>query len=137
MEKYEKKPSDYQIPELPAVWQSNSIDLRVMGTDAANMTDEIQIFSHLFLSKYNQLDEKIVCDSPLESDSSKSDRAIIRRKNMLTLLNLADDINLFGTLQNLNEMGGMGENSIKDVKEKVNKYKIVPIMRSRNILSRG
>ena len=44
--------------------------LRVMGTDAANMTDEIQIFSHLFLSKYHQLDENIVSDSQLESDSS-------------------------------------------------------------------
>ena len=53
---------------------------RVMGTDAASMTDEIQIFTHLFLSKYNQLDEKIGCDSPLKSDSSKSDGAIIRRK---------------------------------------------------------
>ena len=28
---------------------------RVMGTDAANTTDDIQIFSHLFLSKYHQL----------------------------------------------------------------------------------
>jgi len=125
-------PADYDIEEQVNVHVKDLSALvsmhvglvsRVMGTDAANMTDEIQIFTHLFLSKYNQLDEKICCDSPLESDSSKSDRAIIRRKNMLTLLNLADDINRFGTLRNLNEMGGMGENSIKDVKEKVNKYK--------------
>ena len=125
-------PADYNIEEQVNVHVKDLSALvsmhvalvsRVMGTDAANMTDEIQIFTHLFLSKYNQLDENICCDSPLESDSSKSDRAIIRRKNMLTLLNLADDINCFGTLQNLNEMGGMGENSIKDVKEKVNKYK--------------
>ena len=51
MEKYEKKPGDYQMPELPAVWQSNSIELRDMPS---------AILHHLFLGITKALFKDII-----------------------------------------------------------------------------
>ena len=52
MEKYKKKPGDYQMPELLAVWQSNSIKLRDMPS---------AISHHLFLGITKALFEDIIC----------------------------------------------------------------------------
>ena len=54
MGKYKKKPGNYQMPELPAVWKSNSIQLRDMPS---------AISHHLFLGITKAMFEDIIRNS--------------------------------------------------------------------------
>ena len=84
---------------------------RVMGS-CGHQADPVERYTKLFLTKIHHYDNACM--------SKKAEGILLRKTNYLTLLNLSENINRYGHLRFLWELGGMGEGFIPRLKRWVN-----------------
>ena len=87
---------------------------RIMGTDACSLTKDIQRYTLLFLTQLHKFDRMT------ESDNKAK---LFNTPNLLTLLNIPDNIKRFGHLRLLWELGHMGEAHIQFIKPYISQDK--------------